>query len=68
MPDKVDPMNPAIIRRLMSDASLRGYLEQRRNERRARGSRLSYAIAAVVANRTNTDWAWLDQDRATHQG
>lgn len=67
MRDEVAPMDPARIRRLMSDRSLRGFLEQRRNERRAVGSRLGSAIAVVLANRNGSDWAWLDQDRAKHQ-
>jgi len=30
-------------------------------------SQLELAVAIVVANRTGRDWAWLDQDRATHE-
>ena len=64
---KMDPMSPEQLRRLMSDRSIRAYIEQRRNERRAAGSRLGFAIASVVADRTTHDWAWLDQDRALHR-
>jgi hypothetical protein len=64
---KLHPMDPAKLRRFMSDRSIRAYLEQRRNERRAVGSRLGFAIAIVVANRTGSDWAWFDQDRSNHR-
>lgn len=63
---KLDPMNPERLRQLMSDRSTRAYLEQRRNERCARRSRLGFAIAMVVANRTVSNRAWLDQDRSNH--
>jgi hypothetical protein len=52
---------------LMQTHSIAAYLEQRRNERHVVGSRLSYAIAAVRANRAGSDWGWLDQDRAMHR-
>ena len=67
MIDNLDPMNAPKLRRLMSDRSIRGFLEQRRNERRADRSRFGLAIAMVVANRTTANWAWLDQDRSTHR-
>ncbi len=67
MIDKLDPMNAQKLRRLMSDRSIRAFLEQRRNERRADRSRFGLAIALVVANRTAANWAWLDQDRSTHR-
>jgi hypothetical protein len=67
MIDKLDPMNPLTLRRLMADRSIRALLEQRRNERRADRSRFGLAIAMVVANRTTANWAWLDQDRSTHR-
>jgi hypothetical protein len=67
MIDKLDPMNAQKLRRLMSDRSIRAFLEQRRNERRADRSRFGLAIAMVVANRTTPNWAWLDQDRSTHR-
>jgi hypothetical protein len=51
----------------MARRSIRGYLEQRRNERRFAGSRLSVALGVVIADRAGRDWAWLDQDRALHQ-
>jgi hypothetical protein len=63
---KLDPMNPEKLRQLMSDRSIRAHLEQRRNERLARRSRLGFAIAMVVANRTVSNWGWLDQDRSNH--
>ena len=66
MIDEVDPMDPQKLRRLMSDRSVRAFLAQRRNERRADRSRFGLAIAMVVANRTASNWAWLDQDRSTH--
>jgi hypothetical protein len=47
---KMDRMSPGQLRRLMSQRSIRAYLERRRNERHAVGSRL--------------DFAWLDQDRS----
>ena len=62
MIDNPDPMNAQKLRRLMSDRSIRAFLEQRRNERRADRSRFGLAIAMVVANRTASNWAWLDQD------
>ena len=67
MTDNLDPMNPLTLRRLVSDRSIRAFLEQRRNERRADRSRFGLAIALVVANRTSSNWAWLDQDRSTHR-
>jgi len=67
MTDNLDPMNPLTLRRLVSDRSIRAFLEQRRNERRADRSRFGLAIAMVVANRTASNWAWLDQDRSTHR-
>jgi len=67
MIDNPDPMNAQKLRRLMSDRSIRAFLEQRRNERRADRSRFGLAIAMVVANRTASNWAWLDQDRSTHR-
>jgi hypothetical protein len=67
MIDKVDPMNTLKLRRLMADRSIRAFLEQRRNERRADSSRFGLAVAMVVANRTASNWAWLDQDRSTHR-
>jgi hypothetical protein len=67
MTDNLDPMNPLTLRRLVSDRSIRAFLEQRRNERRADRSRFGLAIAMVVANRTAANWAWLDQDRSTHR-
>ena len=67
MTDNLDPMNPLTLRRLVSDRSIRAFLEQRRNERRADRSRFGLAIAMVVANRTSSNWAWLDQDRSTHR-
>jgi hypothetical protein len=67
MIDKLDPMNPLKLRRLMTDRSIRAFLEQRRNERHADRSRFGLAIAMVVANRTTANWAWLDQDRSTHR-
>lgn len=51
----------------MADRSLAACLEQRRNERRAAGSRLGVAIALVLARRSGQDWRWLDQDRAFHR-
>lgn len=67
MVDNPDPMSPAKLKQLMGDRSIRAYLEQRRHERRVAGSRMGFAIAAVVADRTSSDWAWLDQDRAFHR-
>jgi hypothetical protein len=67
MIDSREPMNTQKLRRLMSDRSIRAFLEQRRNERRADRSRFGLAIAMVVANRTTANWAWLDQDRSTHR-
>jgi hypothetical protein len=67
MIDNLDPMNAQTLRRLMSDRSIRAFLEQRRNERRADSSRFGLAVAMVVANRTASNWAWLDQDRSTHR-
>lgn len=67
MRDIARPMSPERLRALMTAHSIAAYLEQRRNERAVIGSRLSYALAAVRANRTGRDWAWLDQDRALHQ-
>ena len=67
MTDNLDPMNPLTLRRLVSDRSIRAFLEQRRNERAADRSRFGLAIAMVVANRTAANWAWLDQDRSTHR-
>jgi hypothetical protein len=55
------------LRQFMGDRSIRAYLEQRRFERHVVGSRLDFAIAAVVANRTSSDWAWLDQDQSLHR-
>jgi hypothetical protein len=60
-------MSPETLARLMARPSIGAYLEQRRNERRSAGSRLSIAIALVVADRRPNNWAWLDQDRALHQ-
>ena len=67
MTDNVQPMTPGELRR-MADRSLRGYLEQRRNERRVGGWRLSVTLGSAFADRTGGDWAWLAQDRATHTG
>jgi hypothetical protein len=67
MIDNPDPMNAQKLRRLMADRSIRAFLAQRRNERRADRSRFGLAIAMVVANRTASNWAWLDQDRSTHR-
>jgi len=60
-------MSIETLARLMHRRSIGAYLEQRRNERRSGGSRLSIAIGLIVADRTGRDWAWLDQDRALHQ-
>jgi hypothetical protein len=59
-------MSPRTLARLMARRSIGGWLEQRRNERAARFSRLSVAISFVVAQRRAGDWAWLDQDKALH--
>jgi hypothetical protein len=67
MRDRLNPMDADMLRRLMSDRSIRARLEQGRNERRADASRFGLAIASVMVNRSTSDWGWLDQDRSTHR-